>query len=590
MVPYRDIMAGSKRKRDDASRRPGAGPEPGSARPKPGRTTPEETAAKGPDRPSSMLTFDWWRENLEAFIFAVVLAIIIRHFSVEAFEIPTGSMATTLLGMHAKVTCPNCATEYPVALQSDSSTGELRVPYQSHVVYEGACPNPKCSRTIHVVRQGPGGATWCGACGTPLTIRREALRTVEAVTPNARCPICHHVAKQTVVEKKNRYGGHKILVTKFAYVVGSPKRWDVVVFEFDQWKNYIKRLVGLPRERIQILDGDLYVNGEGRAQVHGAEGAGRSVDEDLGQRRAGERLNDIQAWGELAPKESRRASDVPKNAAWDPALLRWKLNAAGDLAVLRYQRPIDNFYSYNLLGPTGSVRGWPPGALVGDRKVAFTARVSPPRTPETPAPGAQLRPGWIGGEIRDGDFTFQLRIPLGTASEANPATLTRLVDPTGDAVTVDRPAHESGLRVARAVAIRPDTSVRIELENVDDRVAARIDGVEVLAIEYTSHPGGPDAAGVQPDQDNESRYHLYIIASNALAELSSIRAYRDMYYIPKVDGRPWEGIQLGRASTSAWGTTPRPRPTGATGEASPRRTSWGRRSSSSGRPGPRTSS
>ena len=56
--------------------------------------------------------------------------------------------------------------------------------------------------------------------------------------------------------------GDKILVNKFAYDFHSPKRWEVAVFKYplDTSKNYIKRLVGLPGEKIRIRDGDVYIN------------------------------------------------------------------------------------------------------------------------------------------------------------------------------------------------------------------------------------------------------------------------------------------------------------------------------------------
>ncbi|MHC4598785.1 MAG: signal peptidase I [Planctomycetota bacterium] len=42
----------------------------------------------------------WARENLEAIIVAVIMALVIRHFCVEAFKIPTSSMEPTLFGNH----------------------------------------------------------------------------------------------------------------------------------------------------------------------------------------------------------------------------------------------------------------------------------------------------------------------------------------------------------------------------------------------------------------------------------------------------------------------------------------------------------
>ena len=39
-----------------------------------------------------------WRENLEAFTVAIVMAVMLKYFAVEAYQIPTGSMQPTLMG------------------------------------------------------------------------------------------------------------------------------------------------------------------------------------------------------------------------------------------------------------------------------------------------------------------------------------------------------------------------------------------------------------------------------------------------------------------------------------------------------------
>ena len=57
--------------------------------------------------------------------------------------------------------------------------------------------------------------------------------------------------------------GDVVLLDKLWYNFSGPKRMDVVAFAApeDEEKIYIKRLVGLPGERIRIEDGALYVNG-----------------------------------------------------------------------------------------------------------------------------------------------------------------------------------------------------------------------------------------------------------------------------------------------------------------------------------------
>src|SRR5690242_14310882 len=54
---------------------------------------------------------DTFRELIETVVFVVVLVLMLKTFLAEAFVIPTGSMATTLLGYHYKVTCQQCG--YP---------------------------------------------------------------------------------------------------------------------------------------------------------------------------------------------------------------------------------------------------------------------------------------------------------------------------------------------------------------------------------------------------------------------------------------------------------------------------------------------
>ena len=56
--------------------------------------------------------------------------------------------------------------------------------------------------------------------------------------------------------------GDRILVNKFIYKFTQPKRGDVIVFisPEDKKKDFIKRLVGLPNENIQISNGAILVN------------------------------------------------------------------------------------------------------------------------------------------------------------------------------------------------------------------------------------------------------------------------------------------------------------------------------------------
>ena len=54
----------------------------------------------------------------------------------------------------------------------------------------------------------------------------------------------------------------RIIVTRFSYWLQEPQRGDVVVFKYplETKKDYVKRLIGLPGEKIQVIDNKLYIN------------------------------------------------------------------------------------------------------------------------------------------------------------------------------------------------------------------------------------------------------------------------------------------------------------------------------------------
>lgn len=54
----------------------------------------------------------------------------------------------------------------------------------------------------------------------------------------------------------------RMIVNKFAYTVGKPKRFDIIVFHAPENKDYIKRVIGLPGDEIEYRDDTLYINGE----------------------------------------------------------------------------------------------------------------------------------------------------------------------------------------------------------------------------------------------------------------------------------------------------------------------------------------
>ena len=60
------------------------------------------------------------------------------------------------------------------------------------------------------------------------------------------------------------YNGQKILINRFIYKLMAPKKDDVIVFLPGGNQNayyYVKRVVAVPGQKVQIIDGMLYVDG-----------------------------------------------------------------------------------------------------------------------------------------------------------------------------------------------------------------------------------------------------------------------------------------------------------------------------------------
>lgn len=158
------------------------------------------------------------RETIESIAIAFVLAFLFRTFEAEAFVIPTGSMAPTLMGRHKDLKCEKCGYPYQVNA-SDEIDREGR-------------PKPSDDPI---------------ACCT--------------------CPMCRFTMEIDGRNPQPSYSGDRIIVNKFAYQIGDPKRWDVIVFYYPEeaHDNFIKRLAGLPNETLRIRFGDVWTRNDKNA-------------------------------------------------------------------------------------------------------------------------------------------------------------------------------------------------------------------------------------------------------------------------------------------------------------------------------------
>ena len=67
--------------------------------------------------------------------------------------------------------------------------------------------------------------------------------------------------------------GDQLIVDKLTYRFHDPERFDIIVFPFRYKDNtyYIKRIIGLPCETVQIVDGEIYIDGELLEESYGRE-------------------------------------------------------------------------------------------------------------------------------------------------------------------------------------------------------------------------------------------------------------------------------------------------------------------------------
>lgn len=64
--------------------------------------------------------------------------------------------------------------------------------------------------------------------------------------------------------------GDRIMGLRVVYWFNQPQRGDIVVFKYpdNEKEKYIKRVIGLPGETIQVIDGQVYINGAINEQVN----------------------------------------------------------------------------------------------------------------------------------------------------------------------------------------------------------------------------------------------------------------------------------------------------------------------------------
>lgn len=225
-----------------------------------------------------------WRENVEVFMVAIVVALGVRTYFLQPFTIPTSSMFPTLNGIifhETKEPPPNIllrAFYVPVfgrhyvdfvAEEQEQVVGmrpaKSPLPFVAHVPgFSGGF----FSRTEIITRSVSGKERSYFVAEAPETLRSQFPKSAYNRVFEPGEPIFRGYFN----------AGDHVFVDKMSYHFRKPKRGETFVFSTadiaqirqrsDTSQYYIKRLAGVPGDTLQINAPELFINGE-RAKEKG---------------------------------------------------------------------------------------------------------------------------------------------------------------------------------------------------------------------------------------------------------------------------------------------------------------------------------
>lgn len=179
------------------------------------------------------------RQLVESIVVLAVAVLSFRAFIAEGYLISTGSMAPSLLGYHKQVECPDCHLRFAAGVSDRESSAPAREAKAQDLF------------------------------GDEL-----------AYEPSAVCPNCGYDRISLADFPRNE--GDQLMVHKHAYQFRDPRRWEVIVFNnpSDPIQAYVKRVVGVPGDLIEIIDGDVWANGELQSKPLAAQQGARILVDD----------------------------------------------------------------------------------------------------------------------------------------------------------------------------------------------------------------------------------------------------------------------------------------------------------------------
>gem|GEM_PF-157663 len=453
-------------------------------------------------------------DTIEAIIIALILALVFRAFVVEAFVIPTGSMAPTLLGAHFKVACPKCGLTF----DRDVNLNEQR-------------------RGNRVFRVG-------GRDANGHEIRAD-LSDAQALPfdHQVHCPNCDYaitgdqlpeqLKPVTVKDSRSEGGGNevsmyfpwahngdRILVLKYLYAVAEPNRWDVIVFKepMSARDNYIKRLIGLPGETVQIIDGDIYVGAPSETGNHLAMPEQRFI--------ARKPVHIQNALWQLVYDNDRYPVDEGKpRGKQDPWRNPWRATAGtwdvsgpivsfdGNADLGRLEFLVDRHYTRHILGYNNDApASQDTRSLCGDLRLTASW---------APTDGSAASLAMVIGKPHN---RFRVRV------SDNQLKLEKF-DPDAKTFTAVTPS------LLKPSKVEKDRVYHLSMTNVDRTVQFFINGS--LVLEYETRWSAAEAMA-DANIDRNVKADIRIEAVGA-CRLSHLKLERDLFYMQAADPQTRSG-------------------------------------------------
>lgn len=466
------------------------------------------------------------RETVESIVIAFVLAFLFRTFEAEAFVIPTGSMAPTLMGRHKDVDCPKCGYRYQVSASEEESED----------------PRARVADCV---------AGMCPICHYVLPMRPDLPPDV----PESR--------RKRDIDFQRSYNGDRILVNKYIYTLSDPRRWDVVVFKFpgNAPINYIKRLVGLPGETLRVYQGDLFVGGKGASQDADFKIAAKPADKVLAMRQLVHDTEhdpaelDAAGWPlrwHLPAEGEARGWQVEKTADGNTVRQRYGVVPTEGESWMRYEHIVPDYHVWRRLAEleeqsspdnppafSGAERGQWRRRLITDAN-QYNARQSRPRA------GAQgsleieaERQGlhWVGDLIVEAEVEVEaaqgeLLLDLVEGGQHFRCT----IELTSGQATLSAVGVADYGPTAKTSLIGPG-NYRVAFANIDDQLLLWVDGDVVQFDGGTAYDVDQvygDRRDIRPrtsDEDLGDLAPVGVGARNAKLAVTRLQVWRDIYYI-----------------------------------------------------------